>query len=142
MKQRQWRRLMSIAVVASLLLGLAALGFGIEDLRKINDINKRYVSTLPTVSIAAPTSGVTVSGTTALDAVAVGPKVTAVDFLLTGGSYHDAKIATGKLLLVGFTAAWQTTNVPNGTYEITSVGYNALGESSQSASVVVKVKNP
>ena len=141
MKQRQRRRLMSIAVVASLLLGLAAAGLGIEALRKIDKITKDN-TTVPATSIFTPTSGLTVSGALPLDAVAVGPGVTAVDFLLTGGKYHEAKIGTGKLLPYGFTTQWQTTNVPNGTYEITSVGYNVLGQSSQSANVIVKVKNP
>jgi hypothetical protein len=36
---------------------------------------------------------------------------------------------------------WQTTNVPNGTYQITSVGYNADGMSVRSAGVTVKVVN-
>ena len=141
MKQKQWRRLMTVAVVASLLLGLVATGLGIEALRKINNINKSN-ATVPATSIATPTSGATVSGTLSLDAVAVGPKVRAVDFLITGGSYRDAKIGAGRLLPYGFTTEWQTTNVPNGTYEITSVGYNAAGQSSSSVNVTVKVKNP
>jgi hypothetical protein len=139
-RQRPWRRAITIAVVASLLLGLAALGLGIEALRKANNGNGNESE--PATSIAAPTGGTTVSGIVDLDTRAIGPNVTAVDFLASGGSYHDAKIETGTNSTVGWAAEWQSTTVPNGTYDITAVSYNAAGRSSRSASVTVKVKNP
>jgi hypothetical protein len=141
LRQRQWRRLMTIAVVASLLLGLAGVGLGIEALHKVDKINASIIASAPVVSIGTPLSGTTLSGTVGLDARTIGPKVTAVDFLATGGTYHDTKIATGSLIAVGWVSVWQTSSVPNGTYEITSVGYNAAGQSSASSSVTVKVKN-
>jgi YD repeat-containing protein len=137
-KQYRWRRLITIAVVATLLLGLAALGLGIDALHKIDKIN----STVPATSIVAPSGGATISGVVGLDATSIGPKVTAVEFLATGGSYHDAKIATGGGSPVGWVSQWKTTSVRNGTYEITSVGYDAAGQSSRSTSVTVKVLNP
>jgi hypothetical protein len=137
-RQYRWRRLITIAVVASLLLGLAATGLGIDALRKIGNGN----ASDPATSIALPTSGATLSGLAGLSALPIGPNVTAVDFLATGGSYHDTKIAAGGFTRFGWASAWRTTNVPNGTYEITSVGYNAAGQSTSSASVSVKVKNP
>jgi Bacterial Ig domain len=136
-KQYRWRRLITIAVVATLLLGLAALGLGIDALHKIDKIN----STVPATSIVAPSGGATISGVVALDATSIGPKVTAVEFLATGGSYHDAKIATGSASPVGWVSQWNTTSVRNGTYEITSIGYDAAGQSSRSTSVTVKVVN-
>jgi hypothetical protein len=132
---------MTIAVVASLLLGLAAVGLGIEALHKVDNINASIIATGPAVTIVLPSSGTTVSGTAGLDARSVGPKVTAVDFLATGGTYHDTKIATASRIAVGWVSVWQTRSVPNGTYEITSVGYNASGQSSASSSVTVKVQN-
>ena len=138
MRQYQWRRSMTVAVIASLLLGLAATGLGIEALRKINNIK----ATEAAVSIITPVSGATISGVVGLGAKPIGPNVTAADFLATGGPYHDVKIGTGNRSVVGWVAAWQTTSVPNGTYEISSVGYDAAGHSSRSASVTVKVENP
>jgi hypothetical protein len=129
---------MTVAVVASFLLALAATGLGIEALRQSGD---RTVGSEPATSILVPTGGATVSGAAPIAAAPRGPTVTAVDFLVTGGSYHDTKIGSGTLTQAGWDMIWQTTNVPNGTYQITSVGYNADGMSARSASVTVKVVN-
>ncbi|HXA32244.1 MAG TPA: Ig-like domain-containing protein [Acidimicrobiales bacterium] len=128
---------MTVAVVASLLLALAATGLGIEALRKSN----RTIDSGSATSILVPTGGATVSGAAPIAAAPRGPKVQAVDFLVTGGSYHDTKIGSGTLTQAGWDMIWQTTNVPNGTYQITSVGYNADGASIRSPSVTVKVVN-
>jgi hypothetical protein len=138
MKPSRWRGFMTVAVVASLLLGLAATGLGIAALRKSDN---RASGPEPATSILVPTGGATVSGAAPIAAAPRGPKVTAVDFLVTGGSMHDTKIGSGTLTEAGWDMIWQTTNVPNGTYQITSVGYNAEGRSSRSASVTVKVVN-
>jgi YD repeat-containing protein len=132
--------LISIGVIATLLLGLAATGLGIDALRKIDKIEKMNF-TVPATSIITPDGGATISGVVGLDATSIGPKVTAVEFLATGGSYHDAKIGTGGRSAVGWVSEWKTTTVRNGTYEITSVGYDAAGQSSRSTSVTVKVVN-
>jgi hypothetical protein len=129
---------MTVAVVASLLLALAATGLGIEALRKSGN---RTIESGSATSILVPTGGATVSGAAPIAAAPRGPKVTAVDFLVTGGNYHDTMIGTGTLTEAGWDMIWQTTNVPNGTYQITSVGYNADGVSTRSASVMVKVVN-
>jgi hypothetical protein len=129
---------MTVAVVASLLLGLAAIGLGIAALRNSDN---RTIGSEPATSILVPTGGTTVSGAAPIAAASRGPKVTAVDFLVTGGSNHDTMIGTGTLTEAGWDMIWQTTNVPNGTYQITSVGYNAQGVSTRSASVTVKVVN-
>ena len=100
MRQYQWRRLMTVAVIASLLLGLAATGLGIEALRKINNIK----ATEAAVSIITPVSGATISGVVGLGAKPIGPNVTAADFLATGGPYHDVKIGTGNRSVVGWVA--------------------------------------
>jgi hypothetical protein len=137
-KPNRWRRFMTVAVVASLLLALAATGLGIEALRKSGN---HTIESGSATSILVPTGGATVSGAAPIAAAPRGPKVTAVDFLVTGGSFHDTKIGTGTLTEAGWDMIWQTTNVPNGTYQITSVGYNADGASTRSASVTVKVVN-
>jgi hypothetical protein len=140
-KQYQWRRSITVAVIASLLLGLAATGLGIETLHKIDNINNINKGTEPAVTVVTPISGATISGIVGLSAKSIGPNVTAVDFVATGGPYQDVKIATGALSLVGWISDWQTKTVPNGTYRISSIGYNVSGQSSGSASITVKVKN-
>jgi hypothetical protein len=153
-KPHTWRVSMTTAVIASLLIGLAAMGFGIEDLRKINSTNASLNATnasvkaanasaaVPVTNIVAPNNGARVSGNVNLDAVSTGPIAASVEFVASGGTYNDVKIATGQLTKVGWVALWTTTGVPNGTYQIASVGFNAIGRSSRSASISVTVKNP
>jgi hypothetical protein len=89
-----------------------------------------------------PANGAKVSGTTLLDATATGfYRVTKVEFRLTGGALNNALIATGTPTYYGWLAKWNTTTVPNGTYTIKSVAYDASGNSGQSAGVTITVAN-
>ncbi len=138
MERDRWRRVMTGAVVASVLLGLVATGLAIAALNK----NPSSTETAgPATSLVAPSSGNTISGTQVLDAKAIGSNVVAVDFLATGGRLHDAKIGTGTASLVGWVSSWNTRTEANGTYSLVSVGYDAQGHSDRSPSVVVTVTN-
>ena len=82
-----------------------------------------------TTNVLLPSSGSWVSGSkVALEAGAsdaVG--VTKVEFHLTGGSLHNALIATATRGSQGWTASWNSTTVPDGTYTLQSVAYDAAG---------------
>ena len=158
MKPHTWRVTITIAVIASLLLGLAALGFGIEDLRKINNVNHniaslngsiassfanlKALSAAPEATMVLPAPGSTVAGAVLLDAAPVGTNVSHVTFVASGGTSQKVQIATGKSTLAGYGATWSSSSLPNGTYEIAAVAYNAEGKSSTSPAVTVTVKNP
>jgi hypothetical protein len=152
-KPHTWRVSMTVAVIASLLLGLAAVGLGVEDLRKINDVNhtingiQSSISSLnvavavPSVTVADPTSGATVSGVVNLDAIP-GENVSSVNFVASGGGSQKAQIAVGTLKSIGWVGTWDSTTVPNGSYQIFAVGANSSGKKVTSAGVTVTVKNP
>ena len=79
MKQRTWRKSMTVAVIVSLLIGVATVGLGLWDLHKINKINGQIASvdfSVPATSITSPTTGQTISGVIILDARALGNEVT------------------------------------------------------------------
>ena len=82
-----------------------------------------------TTNVLLPSSGSWVSGSkVALEAGAsdaVG--VTKVEFHLTGRSLHNALIATATRGSQGWTASWNSTTVPDGTYTLQSVAYDAAG---------------
>jgi hypothetical protein len=96
----------------------------------------------PTTSVLLPSSGANLSGTQWLDASAsANVAVTRVEFRLTGGALNNALIATATPTYYGWLAGWNTTTVPNGTYTIKSVAYDASGNSGQSAGVTITVAN-
>jgi hypothetical protein len=138
---------MTVGVVVSLLLGLAAVGLGVEDLRKINNLNNNVASlkadaAVPTAAMLLPVSGTTISGTVTLDASQLSQSVTSVVFVATGGTSQNAQIATAKLSLGGWSGRWNSASVSNGTYEIAAVAYNSAGRTNTSPAVSVTVKNP
>jgi hypothetical protein len=96
-----------------------------------------------TTNVLLPSSGSWVSGSqVALEAGAsdvVG--VTKVEFHLTGGPLHDALIATATQSSQGWTASWNSTTVPDGTYTLQSVAYDAAGNQGASTGVTVIVEN-
>ena len=92
--------------------------------------------TAPTVSLTAPASGATVSGTVTLTATAsdnVG--VAGVQFLVDGAnlSPRTPPRPTG--------VSWNTTTVTNGTYTLTARARDAAGNTTTSAAVTVTVAN-
>jgi hypothetical protein len=90
----------------------------------------------PKVSVTAPTSGQTVSGTTTLQASAsdrVG--VTQVSWLVDGKQV--AQSTTGP----PWTASWNTTTVTNGSHTISAQARDAAGNVGTSAPVTFTVQN-
>jgi chitodextrinase len=92
-------------------------------------------TTAPTVAMAAPAGGTTVSGTVTLRANAsdnVG--VAGVQFLLNGTNL-------GTQVGSPYTATWNSTTVPNGSYNLAAVARDAAGNSTTSSAVTVVVNN-
>ena len=96
-----------------------------------------------TTNVLLPSSGSWVSGSqVALEAGASDfAGVTKVEFHLTGGSLHNALIATATPSSQGWTASWNSTTVPDGTYTLQSVAYDAAGNQGLSPGVTVIVEN-
>ena len=94
----------------------------------------------PTTSMLIPSSGATLSGTTYLDASA--SNATSVEFRLFGGSYgYNAPVlCTATPTIYGWLCPWDTTMVPNSSYELVAEASNS-SESAFSAGVRVTVSN-
>jgi hypothetical protein len=94
-------------------------------------------TTGPTVSLTAPTTGSTVSGSSvALSANAsdnVG--VSGVQFKVDGSNVGSQDTTSP------YSVTWNTTTVANGTHTITAVASDAAGNSTTSSSVSVTVSN-
>jgi len=75
-------------------------------------------STAPTTSVVVPANGATVSATTTLDAIAT--NATSVAFYLFGGSYYGLLVGSATPTEYGWIYEWNTTTVPNGSYELFS----------------------
>jgi hypothetical protein len=94
----------------------------------------------PRTTVVLPPNGATLAGSQYLDASA-SSGVTKVEFHLTGGTLHDALIATATPTYYGWIAGWNTTTVPNCTYTLQSVAYYAGGVSGRSAGITITVAN-
>jgi hypothetical protein len=125
---RLYLRLSVAALLAGMVVGLVA------------ESPATATATMPTTSVLVPSAGATLWGTTAtLDATA--SNATSVEFWIAGGSYGYGKmIGTAKLTLVGWVYSWNTTTVPNGSYDLLSEAIGA-GGSAFSAGVSIKVSN-
>jgi hypothetical protein len=93
-------------------------------------------TTPPTVSITAPVSGSTVSGTIAVSANAAdNVGVTSVQFLIDGNITGSPDTAAP------YTYSWNTAVYTNGTHTVTAVAKDAAGNSATSAGMTVNVSN-
>jgi hypothetical protein len=110
-----------------------------------SDAVSLVVGNSPTTSILVPGTGTTLSGATWLDARAVdaggNADITKVEFRATGGSLHDAVVATAQVTVYGWLGQWNTTAAANGTYSLQSLVYNRAGSVARSTSVTVTVHN-
>ncbi|HZM57252.1 MAG TPA: PQQ-binding-like beta-propeller repeat protein [Acidimicrobiales bacterium] len=99
-------------------------------------------STPPVTTVLIPSNGSSLAGSQLLDAGASGTfAVTKVEFHLTGGTLNNTLIATATPTYYGWLAGWDTTTVPDGTYTLRSVAYDAAGNIGQSLGVTVTVTN-
>jgi hypothetical protein len=157
-KPQKWRMTMTIAIVGSLVLGLVALGFGIEDLRKVNNLTHsvdslngsisgslaqlKAAASTPAATMIAPSNGSMLSGNVSLDAAPLGSNVSAVSFVATKNNSRKIQIALAKASLIGWEAVWASSKLANGTYQIAAVAYSSEGKSTTSPAVTVTIKNP
>jgi hypothetical protein len=102
--------------------------------------------TPPSTAAVIPSAGTTLQGGSAvLDATASAPngvRIAQVQFTITGGFFNQTVIGTATPTLYGYLFAWNTTNVPNGTYTLQSMVTDALGNTAVSAGISITVANP
>ncbi len=93
-------------------------------------------TTLPTVSLTAPTGGSTVTGSVTVSATAsdnVG--VAGVQFRLDGNNLGSEDTTSP------YSVSWNSTSVPNGAHTLTAVARDAAGNVRTSSAVSVTVSN-
>jgi hypothetical protein len=95
----------------------------------------------PTTSVLIPSSGATQSGTTALLNASASAGVTSVTYELNGNGLTNQVIATGFPTLYGWLSEWNTTTVPNGTYQLNSLASYGGGVSGTSPPITITVSN-
>jgi acetyl esterase/lipase len=95
----------------------------------------------PSTTVLIPGTGSTISGASSLLDASASANVTGVTYELSGGSLADQVIATGSPTIYGWLAQWNTTSVPNGTYQLQSVAIGPGGVSGTSGPVSVTVAN-
>ena len=96
----------------------------------------------PTSTVLIPVGGASVSGSSSLLDASASANVSNVTYELSGGTLTDQVIATGTPTDYGWLAEWNTTTVPNGTYNLQTVAAYAGGVSGPSAPVSITVDNP
>ncbi len=93
-------------------------------------------TTAPTVSLTAPTSGATVSGSATVSVNASDNiAVAGVQFMVDGVNLGPEQITSP------YSLAWNTTASTNGSYTITARARDAVGNTTISANVTVTVSN-
>jgi hypothetical protein len=98
----------------------------------------------PKTWVINPLSGSTLHRGVVLSAGATTDEysVSKVDLVLSGGGFDHVTIAKAGPTDFGWLAAWNTATVPNGSYLLQSVAYDAMGKSGRSQSVRIQVANP
>src|SRR3989344_3533668 len=96
----------------------------------------------PVVSLTAPVSGATLSGTTTLSANASDPSTGSGQ--ASGVAFVRFRVASTSVDLdtaPPYTTKWDTTSVPNGKYRISAIARDAAWNRATSTVVVVTVSN-
>lgn len=101
-----------------------------------------YYEAPPTTTVGVPPAGSTLTGSVWLDASASSPLgIRTTRFVLTGPRIGTRVVATGTPTVVGELAGFDTTTVPNGTYQLRSMATDDAGVTAESAPVDVVVDN-
>jgi hypothetical protein len=97
----------------------------------------------PTTRVLRPSSGTRLRGGLYLAATVTDNyyEVTDVEFVLTGEGFHESKIATAQNAGYFWIAGWKSATVPDGSYLLQSIAYDATGNSVRSPSVRIQVAN-
>ena len=96
--------------------------------------------TRPAVSVIVPANGAKLRNGQALVAVTKDTStVTRVEFYVTGGNLHDTPIGTAKDTLYGWRAGSDTSTVPDGSYALQAVAYDAAGKAIHSPVVSITI---
>jgi outer membrane protein assembly factor BamB len=96
----------------------------------------------PQTSVVSPTTGSMLSGVTLLTATATdNATVSGVEFHLTDAANHDFVIGVASRQPSDWEYSWDSSFVPNGTYTLTSVATDAVGNKARSAPVTITTAN-
>jgi Bacterial Ig domain len=117
-----------VVVLLFLALGLATLHSGCAGVAGSSNTSG------PTVSITSPTSGATVSSSTAVSANASANTV-GVQFKLDGANLGS------EITAAPFSISWDTTTTANGQHTLTAVARNGSGQTATSSPVTITVQN-
>ena len=103
-------------------------------------------ATAPTdlfTAVGRPQRGATLSGGSWLAAAASSDNlpVSRVEFRITGGGLRSKLVGTASKTSVVWLAYWNTASVANGTYQLQSVCYDAVGKSTPSKPIPITVSN-
>jgi hypothetical protein len=100
------------------------------------------MNSMPVMTVQGTPNGSVFTGTHALATTAsfnVG--VARVKFRVTGGTLRHAVVGTAESSGAFWGWLWNTSEVPNGTYEVRSIAYDSAGASSVSKAITVRVVN-
>ena len=99
-------------------------------------------SALPVMKMVAPATRSAATGEHLLLALAsFNAGVAKVTFEVTGHSLHNADVGDAHFKHGLWYLYWNTASIPDGTYTVRSVAYNAAGDRSVSKAITVKVAN-
>jgi hypothetical protein len=93
------------------------------------------------VTVEVPKDGATIRGTTPLLTSTPQNDVSRVVFRLTGRNYSNTRIGTAIRSGYGWLYPWDTTEVSNGRYTLTSAATDSAGHTTTSAKVNITVRN-
>ncbi len=119
---------------------VADVPVSVDALRQGMDAMVPPLTDVPATSVVIPSNGATLSGSTLLDAFA--SNATSVQFQLFGGVYGfwGPILCTAGPTYFGYLCNWNTANVPNGSYVLSSEATNSAG-TTLSSGVNITVNN-